>query len=158
MAVGRPPTPTHLKVISGNPGKRPLNDQEPQLPNERPKYPKGFSAEEKACWDVVCSYLEKMGICSVVDSMAMERLIKVYMEIMVLTKTIESEGFTYQCETKGGGIMLRAHPAVALLADADRRFRQWLVEFGLTPSSRSRIKVDASQNPQDQIADYFTAG
>jgi hypothetical protein len=30
MAMGRPPTPTAVKKVMGNPGRRPLNAREPQ--------------------------------------------------------------------------------------------------------------------------------
>jgi hypothetical protein len=33
--AGRRPKPTHLKVVTGNPGKRKLNDKEPR---QREKY------------------------------------------------------------------------------------------------------------------------
>jgi phage terminase small subunit len=35
--------------------------------------------------------------------------------------------------------MIRPHPLVAMLADADRRYRGWESEFGLTPASRPRV-------------------
>ena len=36
---GRPPVPTNIKILMGNPGHRPLNNQEPQLPIEAPECP-----------------------------------------------------------------------------------------------------------------------
>jgi phage terminase small subunit len=44
-----------------------------------------------------------------------------------------------------------------MLADADRRFKAWLVEFGLTPAARSKVHV---QNPdedekQDPLQEFF---
>jgi len=38
--AGRRPKPTHLKVVTGNPGKRKLNDKEPTPAREIPS-PKG---------------------------------------------------------------------------------------------------------------------
>src|SRR3712207_9351656 len=45
-----------------------------------------------------------------------------------------------------------AHPAVALAADADRRLKSWLNEFGLTPASRSRVSAstEPDSNPLDR--------
>jgi hypothetical protein len=40
MARGRPPKPTALKVFEGNPGKRDLNNQEPQPKKGAPSCPK----------------------------------------------------------------------------------------------------------------------
>ncbi len=41
--------------------------------------------------------------------------------------------------------MIKANPAVAMLADADRRFKSYLVEFGLTPAARTKVKVDGGE-------------
>lgn len=37
--AGRRPKPTHLKVVTGNPGKRKFNDKEPQPAREIPSPP-----------------------------------------------------------------------------------------------------------------------
>lgn len=37
--AGRRPKPTHLKVVTGNPGKRKLNDKEPTPAKEIPGPP-----------------------------------------------------------------------------------------------------------------------
>jgi hypothetical protein len=45
---GRKPKPTFLKVLDGNPGKRPLNDQEPRPPQGIPDRPDWLDAEAQA--------------------------------------------------------------------------------------------------------------
>ena len=42
-AGGRPPKPTYLKVLEGNPGKRPLNENEPKPKPSAPKCPAWLS-------------------------------------------------------------------------------------------------------------------
>ncbi|MCL5994484.1 MAG: hypothetical protein M1546_00320, partial [Chloroflexi bacterium] len=44
---GPAPKPTALKVLAGNPGKRPLNGSEPQYPTELPTCPRPLSAIAK---------------------------------------------------------------------------------------------------------------
>lgn len=41
--AGRRPKPTHLKVVTGNPGKRKLNDKEPTPAREIPSPPEHLS-------------------------------------------------------------------------------------------------------------------
>lgn len=44
---GRKPKPTALKVLEGNPGKRPLNKNEPNLKRKRPDALHGWSPRQK---------------------------------------------------------------------------------------------------------------
>jgi phage terminase small subunit len=51
--------------------------------------------------------------------------------------------------------MHRLHPAVSVMQDADRRIKGWLIEFGQTPSARSRIKVEGYELDEDGVAAKF---
>ncbi len=51
--------------------------------------------------------------------------------------------------------MRRVQPAYTALQDADRRFRAWLVEFGVTPAARSKVKADPVAEDTDPAAKYF---
>ena len=48
-----------------------------------------------------------------------------------------------------------ANPAVAIEIQMGRMMRELLVEFGLTPSSRSRIKSTA-EKPKDALAEFLS--
>ena len=51
MAVGgRKPTATHLKIVTGNPGKRALNKNEPTPAGELAGPPADWTPEQKALW------------------------------------------------------------------------------------------------------------
>jgi phage terminase small subunit len=50
--------------------------------------------------------------------------------------------------------MLRSHPAVAIVADADRRYAMWLSKFGLTPSDRSRVSAAISDTDKNPFAQF----
>ena len=54
-----------------------------------------------------------------------------------------------------GGFLIKANPAVAMLADADRRFKSYLVEFGLTPAARTKVKVDGGEKEEDPLNQFF---
>lgn len=56
-------------------------------------------------------------------------------------KVIAELGFTYETEGRNGSSMLRARPEVALQADAARHLQSLLCEFGLTPSSATKVQV-----------------
>ncbi len=48
---GRKPVPTYLKVIRGNPGKRPLNENEPVPDGALADPPEWMSESQKAGWN-----------------------------------------------------------------------------------------------------------
>lgn len=156
MARGRKPTPTHLKVVTGNPGRRPLNDAEPNAVRSRPSCPAHASDKAKETWGYVCGMLDRMGILSEVDAIAIEMLCEAYADWLGAKRALAEFGSDYyQTENSAGGVMHRAHPAVATKADADRRIRGWLAEFGMTPSSRSRVKVDGEKAEDDPLSQYI---
>lgn len=47
---GRKPTPTAIKKLEGNPGKRPLNKSEPKPIRKAPFCPKWLEVEAKKEW------------------------------------------------------------------------------------------------------------
>ena len=51
---GRKPKPTALKVLEGNPGKRPLNDREPVPPKATLKCPAWLLPEAKGAKHRIC--------------------------------------------------------------------------------------------------------
>lgn len=153
--AGRRPKPTHLKVVTGNPGKRKLNDQEPKPPREVPSPPEHLTDWGKMAWVKVSLLLDGMGVLTTADSLALERLCDIYAEILQLRETIAIEGRTYTTKTQMGDFLIKANPAVAMLADADRRFKSYLVEFGLTPAARTKVKVDGGEEKEDPLSQFF---
>ena len=45
--------PTHLKLLKGNPGRRPLNEAEPKPPRSRPDAPAHMSDKARETWAYV---------------------------------------------------------------------------------------------------------
>ncbi|MEO0035368.1 MAG: hypothetical protein RLZZ501_1391, partial [Pseudomonadota bacterium] len=60
--AGRRPTPTHLKLVRGNPGKRPLNEAEPTPARALPSPPAHMSDEAKVAWGRMATLLDQMGV------------------------------------------------------------------------------------------------
>lgn len=79
--AGRRPKPTHLKVVTGNPGKRKLNDKEPQPAREIPSPPEHLTDWGKTAWGRMTVLLDGMGILTVADTFALERLCDIYADI-----------------------------------------------------------------------------
>lgn len=152
---GRKPKPTHLKLVTGNPGKRAINSAEPKVSRSRPSAPGHMSDKARETWGYVTGLLDRMGILTEVDALALEMLCEAYADFLAASATLRELGSDYyETTNQSGSTMYRAHPALAKKQDADRRIRGWLAEFGMTPSARSRVKADGEQE-EDPAEAYF---
>ena len=152
---GRKPLPTHLKIVQGNRGRRPLNGAEPTPTRARPRAPKHLSNRARRAWHVLAERLDRMGVLSEVDGIALEALCEAYADYLEARQVIAAHGAYYTTTNSTGGTMQRAPPAVAVAKNADARVRAWLCEFGLTPSSRSRVAATSGATIEDPAGSYF---
>ena len=136
---GRKPKPTALKLLEGNSGKRPLNIAEPK-PTGVPKCPDWLEDEAKAEWERVGTILENMGMLTSVDTTAFAGYCQAY------ARWKEAEEFL----TQHGSIVrtpngyLQQVPQVSIAQTNLKIVLKFCEQFGLTPSSRSRIVADKS--------------
>lgn len=148
MPGGRPPKPTKLKVLAGNPGKRPLNMNEPKPKPVAPKCPAWLDKEAKREWKRVAPELEKLGLLTVVDGSALAAYCQAYARWRQAEEMIRREGLTITTET--GYVM--PHPAVKIAEKSMQLIRGFCNEFGLTPSSRAKMTVP---EVDDDAEDFF---
>lgn len=145
------PKPTHLKVVAGNPGKRKLNKAEPKPRREIPSCPAHLSDVSKVSWGRLSVMLDRLGVLTEADGLALERLCDCYGEILLHSENIALYGMVYgSTET-----LLKANPAVGMRADADRRFKGYLIEFGLTPAARTKVQAKTDDEAKDPLAEFF---
>lgn len=154
---GRKPTPSHLKLVKGNPGRRPMNAAEPKPERSRPSPPAHMTDKGRETWGYVSGLLDRMGILTEVDAVGLELLCEAYADLLKARDELDAFGSDYyETVNQSGGVMHRAHPAVAVRNDAERRIKAWLAEFGMTPSARSRVRVNGEEAEQeDKAAQYF---
>lgn len=153
--AGRRPKPTNLRLVTGNAGKRPINTNEPQPREGFPDIPKHLNKKTRDTFVWVCGLLDDMGLLTVVDGIAIECLAKCYIEIMECDKNIEKYGYVREVVSTTGELVLKANPAVSQRADADRRLRAWLVEYGLTSASKTKVKSRVKEEKEDELAQFF---
>ena len=154
--AGRRPKPTHLKIVAGNPGKRSINRREPTPRREIPSCPAHLGDAAKVAWGRLVEMLDRIGVLTEGDSMALERLCDCYADILACRELIERDGRTYTVMTAQGDTLIKGNPAVAQLRAADAQLKSYLVELGLTPAARSKIQVtDGDEKPQDAFKEFF---
>src|SRR3954470_9706696 len=64
---GRRPKPTRLKVLTGNPGKRPLNTNEPEPEPAVPECPPELGPVAKREWDRLVNELSSLRLLTNLD-------------------------------------------------------------------------------------------
>lgn len=145
-------TPTAIKRLRGNPGKRPLNEREARPGARVPPAPRWLSAGAKREYRRLGKLLLGVGLMTEIDGVALGMLCeslamydqakKVLGEQQLGLIVVSDKGNTYQ------------HPAVGLMNSARADVLRWAREFGMTPSARSRIAVD-SGGEEPSLADLL---
>ncbi|AWK16076.1 phage terminase small subunit P27 family [Candidatus Williamhamiltonella defendens] len=153
--AGRRPTPTALKLVTGNPGRRPLNSAEPTPPPYSAQPPTHLSNTAKDTWERLTQLLNSMSVLTLADAFALERLCDIYDEILRYRAMIQRKGETFEVHSQNG-VLIKANPAVSMLSDADKRFKSYLVEFGLTPAARTKVRTHDKATHPDELDEFFS--
>ena len=141
MRTGRKPTPRNLKLVRGNPGKRPINEQEPQLPVKIPKPPAFLNAVAKRHFRATAIQLAALGIMTEIDRDALALYAQAFATWRDAVLKLGESGPVHK--TTAGNII--QHPHFGIANKASEQMRKMLAEFGMTPSSRTRIKTEGKE-------------
>ena len=147
---GRKPKPTALKILEGNPGFRKLNENEPKPLPIIPNCPEWLTGNAKEVWGILAPILERMGVLTEADEIALAAICSLYARYKDLERIIDEKGYTEQ-NTRSG---LKAIPEFAMSRDCLKLLKSFMTEFGLTPSSRTRISIGESTQ-DDPLEEFF---
>jgi len=145
---GRKPKPTALKLLEGNPGKRPINEHEPIPPKGTVKCPTWLEPEAKKEWKRLAPSLEAMGVLTQADLTAFAGYCQAYARWKEAEEFISQHGSIFQ--TPSGYV--QQVPQVSIAQQNLKIMQSFCSEFGLTPATRARIiangggKDDASSD------------
>lgn len=132
---GRKPKPTALKMLEGNPGKRPLNENEPVPPKGSIKCPSWLLPEAKKEWKRLAPSLEAMGVLTMADLTAFEGYCQAYARWKEAEAFITQHGSIFK--TPSGYV--QQVPQVSIAQTNLKIMLKFCEQFGLTPSARSRM-------------------
>jgi P27 family predicted phage terminase small subunit len=152
---GRKPKPTTLKVLAGNPGRRPLNKHQLQVPVEVPECPDYLDDEAKAEWFRMAKVLQDMGLLTQADRTALAAYCVAYSRWMAAEAQVRRLGTIVKSPLKNFPMK---SPYLTVADQALETMRKFMVEFGLTPSSRSRIRVPGDRGAMDEFDAFLESG
>ena len=131
---GPPPKPPQLKLLEGNPGKRPLN-----LPAVKPtpgaQCPSFLHEVAQLEWKRIVPELMKLGLLTQIDRAALAAYCEAWADFKRAAEQTKNRPLTV---VAGNGTEVQ-HPALVIKRAAMEKIRQFAAEFGFTPSARGRV-------------------
>lgn len=137
MAGGRPPKPTRMKELAGNPGKRALNGGEPKPKAKRPPCPKHLQGEARKEWNRMSKQLFELGLLTGVDRAALAGYCQAWADWVNAHEQL-AESSMISVTEKGYPVL---SPWWTVATTSAKMMKSFLTEFGMSPGSRSRLSV-----------------
>lgn len=132
---GPAPTPTALRILRGNPGKRPLPENEPQILPKRLRPPRDLSKTAKKEWNRLVPELSALGLIGEVDRTALIAYVEYWDAWCTAMAHVKKTGLVGIDSKK----KIKINPYFKVGNIAFQRVKEMLIEFGLTPAARARI-------------------
>ncbi|MDX1538837.1 phage terminase small subunit P27 family [Arsukibacterium sp.] len=148
---GRKPKPTARKRAEGNPGKRKLNDQEPDFSIiHSVDAPEWLSENAQVMFKLVTNELCREQVLTATDLHNVEAFCTSYSNWRLAQSEIDQKGIT----VKGamGGVI--KNPAVTVANESLRQLVTFGSLLGLDPSSRSRLIGAAKKPAGNQFSEF----
>ena len=130
--MANPRKPTALRLLSGNPGKRPIPAAEPTYEPCDTTMPDWLTGEAAALWDKLAAALHVNGMLT----HASKDTLAAYCSVL---------GAFIDGRRAGGEIDIKLLQQIRMMAR----------EFGFTPSSQASVSAPAKQDPKDDKARFF---
>jgi P27 family predicted phage terminase small subunit len=141
---GPRPKPTALRLLHGDRRDRiNLDEPKPPKPAKPPRAPSHLSDGAKAAWRELARKLHRVGVLTELDLLALEVLC-----VAVDDFRRASELSQAALIIEGSRHNLVRNPAGRVQRDAASIIARFAGEFGLTPSSRSGIRLEAGDDDE----------
>jgi P27 family predicted phage terminase small subunit len=130
-------TPTSLKQLRGNPGRRPIGDEAgvPSGSEKVPRPPDYLTGEARREWFRVAPLLHEAGLLSKLDTTALAGYCINYARWREADEEIRRHGLVIR-HPKGWPMV---SPFVRIAREAYQAWTKALIEFGMTPKAALRI-------------------
>ena len=152
--AGRKPLPTHLKLVKGTARVDRNNPNELKPPLVVPEPPPHLDEREKAKFASMAEMLARHGVMTELDSGVIARYATVWCRWLDAEAEIKRRGPVVK--TTSDNII--QNPFLAVANRCMGQMAQIESEFGLTPSSRSRIRMEAPSETVDPFEEYLNRG
>lgn len=164
---GPKPKPPRLKVIEGNPGKRPIPES-PKPPPIAPREPtwsrilhgdaedvRQARRDARAEWRRVVPVLDGLGLLTQVDALTLTDYCVCWARLVQCERALSSEGLVvevWQLDADGETVRtaIRRNPKSTTANQYRSQLRFYVGELGLGPSSRGRLAIGGTDSDADE--------
>lgn len=155
--VGRKPRPTTIKILEGEPNKDRINLNEPKPILSRPTCPSHLNTPARAEWKRMVVELENLGLLTQIDRAALAgycqawgRWVEAENKLKELN-TMSPDKMAFLYKTTNGNLII--NPLLSVANKAMEQMHKFLIEFGMSPSSRSRIITEPNKvkDPMEEL-------
>ena len=177
MKTGRKPLPSKIKDLRGgkNTYHRKPNKKEPQpeTSDKVPKAPAYLSEVARKHWPLIAKELHGMGLLTKVDIVALAAYCECFASWVDIVEKLQTYGIWTKTPVKrdkdrvvdgkvvkgkvlGGGHIVQS-PFWSMKNKVEAEMRKWMTEFGMTPSSRSKVQA-TEKKKNDPLAEFMARG
>lgn len=135
MSAGRPPVPANILKLRGTDRPDRVRDDEPQPTVEAPSCPSWLGKEAKREWRRVVPLLLENRVLTKLDRAALAAYCEAYQAWYDAVRLLAAEGVTFS--SPNGHVCVR--PEVAIRDRSRDSMVKYLVQFGMSPSSRRKV-------------------
>lgn len=144
---GRKPKPTSIKLLQGNPGRRPVNKEEPQYRTIEEDCPEHLSLVARKEWDRMRDLLQSSRILTEADRSALAAYCVAWGRWVEAEENIKKTGILVKSPN---GFPIQ-NPWLPVSNKAFDHMHKLLQEFGLTPASRSKVKAIPAKDNESGV-------
>lgn len=146
---GRKPKPTHLKLVAGNPGKRPINKNEPKPVGDLFDAPEWLTESQREGWAYAIANSPR-GLLKKLDRSALT--VWVVAEDLHRQATIAVGKFGLITKSKDKGEPMQ-NPYLPIINRQAQIMLKAASEIGFSPSSRSRVQIEPGSDSKNPFGD-----
>ena len=147
---GPAPTPTAILAARGS-WRAGTRDGEPQSPVCVPDCPDWVSETGRSWWTEIAGQLAEMGVMTAPYTVPLAMLVEALADYLDVKEKLKGQDLIYTTDKGSVG----KNPLVTIKEDAWRRVILAAKEFGLTPASRTRTRIETAGKEKKGKARLF---
>lgn len=160
---GQNKKPTVIKMLEGNPGKRPLPPNEPKPAPIAPKCPTWLGTLAKKEWKRITPQLERLGLLTEIDMANLAGYCHSYEELIIAQSYLSKYGLSYKIPKKDEngvivGMTSLSWPEVKIVKECKAEIIKYSALFGMSPQDRSRMVVPGAADSSGRGFESLLSG
>lgn len=142
--------PTAVRLLRGNPSRRPLPSHEPKIEAGLPPAPKTLDADARKEWFRCGRLLKRAGMISRLDLAVFALYCSAWSTWLKAQTAVQTTGLLVK--TPNGSVQIS--PAWTITNQAAQKVHDIGASLGLNPSSRTKIHTMGTDAEKDPVSDF----